>query len=139
MSTTKLNSPAGTVIGSQIQTEYGNYTIAADGTVTVDSRVVTSLLGAGYTLFSDDLPVGKAVVAGSHVTTAGEATANEVAIATGLSSIDSMIVQVLDAGNNVVTADADITEAAGTVTVADGATYNTVAGQIINWIAYGAI
>lgn len=139
MSTTKLVSPADTVVGSVIQTEYGNYTIASDGTVVVDSRVVTALIGAGYVLFSDDLPIGKAVTAGSHVTTAEEASANAVAIDTGLSNIDTVIVQVLDAGNNVVTADADITNADGTVTIADGTTYNTVAGQAINWIAYGTI
>lgn len=36
-----------------------------------------------------------------------------------------------------VTSDADITWSGGNLTVADGSTYNTVAGQVVNWIASG--
>ena len=75
---------------------------------------------------------------GSHSTTAGEASGNTLSIATGLSSITTAIVQVLNSGNNVVTTDADITFSAGTIVVADGSSYNTVEGQIIKWIAIGA-
>ncbi len=136
MSTTKLVAPAGSA-GRQITTAYGNYTVASDLTVTVDSRAVGDLLNAGYVLFSDDLPVGKAVVAGSHTVTSDEATANAVVIATGLTTIDVALAQVLNAGN-VATSDADITWADGDLTIADGSTYNTVAGYVINWVAYGA-
>jgi len=56
---------------------------------------------------------------------------------TGLATVVAHVIQVLDATNNEVTVDADVTEAAGTITVADGVTYNTVAGQLIHWIAVG--
>lgn len=77
------------------------------------------------------------VVAGEYTITSGDATANLATIASGLSSIASVLVQVIDAGNNVVTADADVTVSAGNIVVADGATYNTVQGYKVRWIAVG--
>lgn len=75
---------------------------------------------------------------GQHTVTAGEATANLVNIVTGLPDITlaNCAVSVFRAGTNV-TADAVITEpSAGTIRVADGGvTYNTTAGDIINWFA----
>lgn len=75
---------------------------------------------------------------GSHVVTAGEATANQADIVTGLANLTlaNGSVTVWRAGTNV-TADAVITEpVAGTIRVADGAaTYVVTAGDIINWFA----
>lgn len=129
MSTTVMQAPAGVV--GQVQTAYGNASIGSTGLVTVDSRAVASLQSAGFTVTDSNR------AAGTHVTTSGEAGANTLTIATGLAHITSAIVQVLDAGNNVVTTDADVTWSAGNLTIADGATYNTVAGQVINWEAFG--
>jgi hypothetical protein len=70
---------------------------------------------------------------GVHTVTGGEATANAAAIATGLAAATGFIVQVYRAGVNVM-ADAVVTLAGGTLTIADGAsTYNMTAGDVINW------
>ncbi len=79
------------------------------------------------------------VVAGAIVTiSAAQASANAVVIDTGLTTISAVNIQVLNTGNNVVTSDADITISGGTVTVADGSTYNTVENYLLHWIAVGA-
>lgn len=69
---------------------------------------------------------------------AAQASANAVAITTGFATVSAINVQVLNTGNNVVTSDADITISGGTVTVADGSTYNTVENYLIHWIAVGS-
>lgn len=77
-------------------------------------------------------------VRGAIVTiSAGQAAANAVAITTGFSTIAAAFVMVLDTGNNVVTSDADVTISGGTLTVADGSTYNTVEAYKLHWIAVG--
>lgn len=129
MSNTVMQAPAGTV--GQVQTAYGNATIGSTGRVTVDSRAVDALESAGFIVVDSNMVFGR------HTTTADEATANEVVIETGLGTITGAIVQVVNATDNVVTADAAVTFADGDLTVADGATYNTVEGQILNWIAFG--
>jgi len=48
--TTKLWAPPEIAPGSDITTAYGNYKVGSDSTVTVDSRVVTTLLNAGYNM-----------------------------------------------------------------------------------------
>ncbi len=48
--TTKLWAPPEVSPGTDITTPYGNYEVASDSTVTVDSRVVTTLLNAGYNM-----------------------------------------------------------------------------------------
>jgi len=78
------------------------------------------------------------VKSGVTTVSAAQATANTVAITTGLSSITAAQVMVLNTGNNVVTSDADITTSTGTLTVADGSTYNTVENYLIHWIAVGS-
>ncbi len=138
MSTTKLLAPAASA-NTTIQSEFGNYTVAADRTVTVDSRLIDELLGAGYSVFDDDLPTGKSVLGGSVTVSAGQDTANEAVIVTGLASVVSFVVQILRAGIDV-TNKADISEATGSITVADNSTdYVLTAGDVINWIAIGAI
>lgn len=129
MTTLVMKAPSG-VIG-QVTTQYGNYTIdSSTGLVTVDARAADDLMEAGFS-------VGNVSLGGRVTTSAAQASANAVVIATGLTTILGAIIQVVDAGNNVVTSDADVTFSGGNLTVADGATYNTVSGQIINWIAWG--
>ena len=79
--------------------------------------------------------VSRMPVSGSHTVTSGEASANTVAISTGKADATSFIVQILSS-DVVVGGDAAISLASGVLTVADGSTYNTVAGDVINWIAF---
>jgi hypothetical protein len=75
----------------------------------------------------------------SYVAVADDATANTVAIATGLGWVGAAVVQITRSGA-VVTADAVITlnATAGSVTVADGgATYAITAGDVISIAAVG--
>ncbi len=77
-----------------------------------------------------------AVKRGKHTVSAGEETAGQVDIATGLAAASAMIVQVYRAGV-IVTADAVVTLAGGTLGVADGAgTYGVSEGDVINWIVF---
>lgn len=115
---------------TKLQTEYGNYSIDSTGKVTVDSRAVPALIGAGF------LPVDAQQKISSHVVTSGEATANTVTIATGLNSIIGKLVQVLRS-NVDVTGDAVITSSNGDLTVADGSTFNLTAGDVINYAVGG--
>lgn len=79
----------------------------------------------------------KAVTGGSHTVTSGEASAHAAVIDTGLTTVDTFIVQITRAG--VVLAEADVSEALGSITVADNSTdYVVTTGDVINWIAYGA-
>lgn len=50
MTTRVLRVPADIPVGHLIQTEYGNYTVASDKTVTVDVRLTSALLTVGYAL-----------------------------------------------------------------------------------------
>lgn len=77
-------------------------------------------------------------VGGSYTTNTTDAGANSLAIVTGLASITGHSIIVYDTNNKQVTSDAVITVAGGTITVADGSTYNTVDGQIVKWLAFGA-
>lgn len=80
---------------------------------------------------------GKKINGGSHTTTAGEAAANTLSIAHGMTTVTGIQIMVRDAGNNVVTSDADVTVVGANIVVADGATYNTVENQVIDWIVFG--
>lgn len=79
------------------------------------------------------------VIHGVHTVIAAEASANTVAITTGLSVIAGFIVQIFRAGVNVMS-DAAVARKAtddGTLNVADGAsTYSVTTGDVINWIAW---
>lgn len=77
------------------------------------------------------------VAYGEHVITAGEATAGLVDIVTGLDDL-TLSRSSISVWNDttLATSDAVITEsAAGTIRVADGTTYNTVAGYVVRWMA----
>jgi hypothetical protein len=82
-------------------------------------------------------PGGGLSATGQHVTTAGEATANQVDIVTGLADLTlaNCAVSIRRAGT-LVDVDAVVTEpVAGTLRIADGTTYNTTAGDVITWYA----
>lgn len=104
------------------------------------SPIAATVLGVELRALQDNIDGGATheVAFGSHIVTAGEATANQADIVTGLADITiaKSAVQVWRAGANV-TVDAVITEpVAGTIRVADGAvTYNMTAGDVINWFA----
>lgn len=103
----------------------------AAGLVTVDSRLVTALLGAGF------VPVDGQQIQGTYTAVAGDATANEAVIDTGLDAITSFNVQVFRAGVNVME-DAIVTKTGGELKVADGAsTYAVTAGDVINYMVTG--
>lgn len=130
MSTTALKAPSD-LYGTQLKTEYGDYDVSAAGLVTVDSRLVATLLGAGF------VPVDGQQVQGTYTAVAGDATANEAVIDTGLDAITSFNVQVFRAGVNVME-DAIVTVSGGELTVADGgATYAVTAGDVINYMVTG--
>lgn len=76
-------------------------------------------------------------IVGTHTVTAGEETANEAAIDTGVATVETgFIVQIFRAGVNVMN-DAVVTLAAGVLTVADGgATYSVTEDDVINYIVY---
>lgn len=94
----------------------------------------TTALGVG----ANRLAMSGSVRAGGHTVSSGEGTAHTLAIATGVMTLVSVIVQILRAGA-VVTGDAAVSFAAGSITVADGAsTYAVTAGDVIEWIAVGA-
>jgi hypothetical protein len=74
---------------------------------------------------------------GQHVTTAGEATANQLDIVTGLADLTlaNCAVSIRRAGT-LVDVDAVLSEPTpGTLRVADGSTYNTTAGDVVTWFA----
>jgi len=102
--------------------------------------IAATVLGVELRALQDDIDGGgtNEVAFGSHTVTAGEATANLVNITTGLGDLTlaDCAVTVFRAGTNV-TSDAVITEpSAGVLRIADGSTYNTTAGDIINWMAH---
>lgn len=73
---------------------------------------------------------------GEYTATSGDATANSVAINTGLNAIESVQVQILR-GGKVATSDAAVSHSGGTLTVGDGSTYNLTAADVISWFAIG--
>jgi hypothetical protein len=84
------------------------------------------------------LTAGKTVASGEYTVTAQNATDNAATINTGLASVLSAQVQIVSATNVVLHSDEVVTFAAQNIVVADGgATYDTVEGQKIRWIAYG--
>lgn len=130
MTVVRMQTPEGFEY-ALVTTEWGNANVDGDGIVEVDSRAAASLLSAGFSL------VGNLAASGGRYTAdAADATANAMDIDTGMTAVSSQIVQILRAGN-VVTSDADVTVAAGVLTVADGATYSVTAGDVVNYIAYG--
>ena len=79
------------------------------------------------------------VKAGAYTVVADDDTANSKTIATGLSSIVSMQITVLRAGARV-NSDEIITMGSGNLTISDGgATYVLTTGDVIYWIAVGAL
>ena len=70
-------------------------------------------------------------VRGTYTAVAGDATANEMVISTGLSAITGWLVQIYRSGVNVME-DAIVTASGGDLTVADGgATYAVTADDVL--------
>jgi len=79
------------------------------------------------------------IAAGSHTVTAAEGIDTEAFIATGLSSIDIQLIDILRSGNNVNT-DVDVTvddTNVGYLWITNGSTYTLTTGDVIRWIAIG--
>ena len=74
----------------------------------------------------------------AYPVTAADETANEATVVTGLTAASRVIVQVRDASGQVKTADAIVTVSGGSVTVADGSTYDTVETDVITIWAFDA-
>lgn len=130
MSTTKLQVPENFEY-ALVTTEYGNYMVDQDDTVTVDSRAVPALMRSGFTVMGTTRTVG-----GRHTATSEEAASKCLRINTGLISIDAQIIQVLRS-MHVATGDADVMVQGGTVQIAGGVSYSIAAGDVINWVAIG--
>lgn len=109
--------------------------IASGGELQLAGTAITA--SAGEINAACDGATGK-VRAGIHTVTAAEASDGTLAIATGLTSVTALNIMVVSTGNNLATSDADVTISGGTVTIADGSTYNTVEADKIHWIAVGA-
>lgn len=73
---------------------------------------------------------------GTYTVVAGDDSAGTVAINTGLTTIETPIVQVVRAGK-VATSDAAVSCSGGVLTVADGSVYALATGDVINWLAIG--
>jgi molybdopterin biosynthesis enzyme len=77
------------------------------------------------------------VDSGARTVVAADDTAGTLTIPTKLSSITTVIVNILRAGDDVKD-DAAVTFSGGVITVADGgATYALTAGDVIHYIAIG--
>lgn len=48
MATAKIKAPATVGIGAKVTSEYGSYTVGADGCATVDVRLFPQLIGNGW-------------------------------------------------------------------------------------------
>jgi hypothetical protein len=83
----------------------------------------------------------KGIANGTHAVTAGEDTAGTLDIATTLPSVTAYFLSVLTAaGVHDPLVDAAISEASGTITVADGAaTFTADSTDIIHWLAAGVL
>ena len=77
--------------------------------------------------------MGRVPESGTHTVTAAEASADkaEINIGSGVAAI----ARVLRSGSDVTTA-AAVSIAAGVLTIADGSTYNTTAGDVIRYIVF---
>ncbi len=112
---------------------------AADADTTVLMKLNAPGIGAAGADGADGADGAAGSVPGdSYTAVADDDTAGTLDIVTGLSSVDSFQVQILRAGVDV-TGDAVISEAAGTITVADGSTYAITADDVINWLAAGTV
>lgn len=108
----------------------GTLEIASGGTIVVDNGA-TLLQGA------NGIQSSGVVRAGQYSVTAGDVTATHSIIATGITTLASMNVMIFRSPH-LVTADAEASFAAGSITVTSGSSYTLTAGDVINWIAVGA-
>ena len=121
----------------------GDVTIESGGDINAESGgSITLASGADLTLatgatFSVNGAAQKSVVGGIHTVSAAEAAAHTLDIVTGLTTLTTFIVMVLDTGNNEITVGADITDTTGTLTVADGGAFAVTENYLVHWFALG--
>lgn len=110
--------------------------VASGGEILVESGgAITLESGASLTVSGGALSAVP-IFTESYTAVSDDATANAATIDTGLDSVSGFIVQIYRS-DVIVTADADISESGGVITVADGAaTYAVTAGDVINVIAW---
>ena len=95
------------------------------------------------TVAADDVQVGGilqsgALRAGNYTADADDATADTLDIVTGLTTVSAFFIEVYRAGVPIFS-DQAVSEAAGTITVADGAaTFAITADDEIHWLAVGS-
>jgi hypothetical protein len=77
----------------------------------------------------------QAIIRGSYIAVADDATADEIDFVTGLSAIAGWVVDIYRA-NVKVGGDVVVTAATGTLTVADGSVYKITADDVINYIVW---
>lgn len=82
-------------------------------------------------------PPRKPSASGKYTFVAADDTAGTKDIVTGLTNINSFIVQILTSAGVQTAADVVITEAAGTITIADGSSYKLTANHVARWVALG--
>jgi len=103
-----------------------------------DKLVVDSAAGGAIAWGTDSTNVSMTgcVRADAHTVTDAQATANKAEITTGLTTVEALSVMILRSGK-VATSDAAVSESSGTLTVADGSTYDVTKDDVIHWIAIG--
>lgn len=111
-------------------------TVASGGSINVESGGSIVLESGASLTVNEGALSAVPIFTGSYTAVADDATADAATIDTGLDSVGGFIVQIYRS-DVIVTADADISEADGVITVADGAaTYAVTAGDVINVIAW---
>lgn len=79
----------------------------------------------------------KPIAAGSYTFVTADDTAGTKDIVTGLDNPASIAVQILTAAGVQTGADVVISEASGTITIADGSSYKLTADHVAYWQAFG--
>lgn len=105
------------------------------GTLDLAGTVAPSVVNAG-TLEINGTPFTGVVVGGSHTITAGETTAGSATIATGLGTIITEVVEVID--SNVFETGFSLTTSGANLIIGNNGTAFTLGTtDIVNWIAIG--
>jgi len=143
MTTTKMRAPNGsTDKGLTVQTAYGNYVVAADGSVSPDSRAVVQLFNGGFSVWDSNLPQGDTLLGGIYTMTAADAIAGTATIPTGLTSIVSHVSNVAHSNGDVLHNYLEtLTGGSIIIAVLAGASnYNAITeGDTVRWMALGVL
>ena len=80
---------------------------------------------------------GKKINGGQYTMVAGDDTQGFATIATGLTTVAAIAVDMVDGSNNVIITSPVLSFSGANITVADGLVYAVTAGHKVNWIAFG--